>query len=142
QPDDHRDTRRRQRPRAEEELEREQEHTGQGAVEQAAHRVVLGAAPAHLGGDASDQCLEAHRRNGSFACPTSVSALCTMSWINASMSTASASPSKFRMMRWRRAGADRVFKSSTLTLWRPSASARTLAPRISDWAPRGLAPSP
>src|SRR2546426_1258067 len=30
--------------------------------------------------------------------------------------------------------------SSTLTLYRPSARARTLAPSTSAWAPRGLAP--
>jgi hypothetical protein len=57
-----------------------------------------------------------------------------------SASMPAASAEKFITRRWRSAGSATRSTSSKLTCGRPSRSAITLAPRMSAWPPRGLAP--
>src|SRR5205807_9690851 len=97
-----------QRARAERALERQQPHRGQRRPEEATQSVVLHAPPAHLRADAPDEPVESgargHRTKGSRDCAVLVSTL-SMVWLTSvSASMPSASPSKFRMTRYRSAG--------------------------------------
>src|SRR5690606_13806943 len=71
---------------------------------------------------------------------TSFLAWSTREAMSRSGSTPSASASKLRISRWRRAGAATRTTSSREALKRPSSSARPFAARTSAWAPLGLAP--